>query len=220
MGGSESKEHPSCSPLLQEPWRILDWSKRDEMKDHLRRLEISNEDVKHLRILVHGPVGAGKSSFINSIDSIFQGRMTNGTTAEGNAGHSCTKTYKTNKIKNGEYGSYLRFVISDAMGQETGDSNGVQTDDLIKILEGHIKEGYKFNSAKSCQQEEKEYNKDPSLSDRIHCLVTVIPASSILWCADKKVSGNVMQEKDEAFINKIKDVRACASTMGKCFLHH
>ncbi|XP_062374844.1 interferon-induced protein 44-like isoform X2 [Sardina pilchardus] len=214
MGGSESKEHPSGSPLLPEPWRTLEWSKRDEMKDHLRKLDISNEDVKHLRILVHGPVGAGKSSFINSLDSIFQGRMTNGATAEACAGHSCTRTYKTNKIKDGEYGSYLPFVINDAMGQERGDSEGVLTDDLIKILEGHIKEGYKFNSAKSCQQEEKGYNKDPNLNDKIHCLVTVIPASSVLWCADSKsVLNNVMREKDEAFIKKIKDVRAQASTM-------
>jgi ABC-type branched-subunit amino acid transport system ATPase component len=32
--------------------------------------------VKDARILIIGPVGAGKSSFFNSINSIFQGRIT------------------------------------------------------------------------------------------------------------------------------------------------
>ncbi|XP_076134437.1 uncharacterized protein LOC143116929 [Alosa pseudoharengus] len=217
MGGSKSKEcpPPPPSPLLPEPWRELDWSKRDEMIDHLRRFQISTPDVKILRILVHGPVGAGKSSFINSIDSIFQGRMTSGAIAEACAGNSFTKRYKTHKIKDGGYGSHLPFVFCDVMGLERGDSEGVKVDDLKKILNGHIKEGYVFNQLNSLPEEEdKGYIKDPNLSDKIHCLVSVIPADSLLWCADsRKISDHAMKEKDEAFIKKIKDVRAHASMM-------
>lgn len=34
-----------------------------------------NNSIKHLRVLVYGPVGSGKSSFINSVSSILQGRI-------------------------------------------------------------------------------------------------------------------------------------------------
>ncbi|XP_048103688.1 interferon-induced protein 44-like isoform X2 [Alosa alosa] len=185
------------------------------MIDHLRNFKISQPKIEHLRILVHGPVGAGKSSFINSIDSIFQGRMTSAAQVETSAGKSFTKRYKTHKIKAGEYGSYLPFVFSDVMGLERGESEGVKVDDLKKILNGHIKEGHMFHELSALPEEEDNgYIKDTSLSDRVHCLVSIIPADSVLWCADsKKISQHAMQEKDEAFINKMKDVRAEAASM-------
>lgn len=62
------------------------------MIDDLRSFKISNPDVQCLRILVHGPVGAGKSSFVNSIDSIFQGRMAQGALVDALGGKSFTKT--------------------------------------------------------------------------------------------------------------------------------
>ncbi|XP_062393542.1 interferon-induced protein 44-like [Sardina pilchardus] len=218
MGGLKSKDHPTTpppSPLQRKPWRELEWDTRDEMKDNLRNFKISTPDVKHLRILVYGPVGAGKSSFINSIDSIFQERLTSGAIAEACAGSSFTKIYNTHKIKDGGYESYLPFDFSDVMGLERGDQEGVQTKDLEKILEGHIKEGYMFNPLNSHPPEKDNDYKAPGLSDRIHCLVSVIPADSVLWCADgDKISDHAMRENDEAFIKKIKDVRAHASLMG------
>ena len=44
--------------------------------DFVKSYKPRNNKVKHLRILLHGPAGAGKSSFINSVDSVLQGRVT------------------------------------------------------------------------------------------------------------------------------------------------
>ncbi|KAI4896396.1 hypothetical protein NFI96_027367, partial [Prochilodus magdalenae] len=45
-----------------------------EEMETLRHFEISNE-VSELRFLLHGPIGAGKSSIINTIKSVFERRL-------------------------------------------------------------------------------------------------------------------------------------------------
>ncbi len=46
------------------------------MKKGLGELNLSDSKVKYVRILLAGDVGAGKSCFINSVNSAFQGRIT------------------------------------------------------------------------------------------------------------------------------------------------
>uniref|UniRef100_A0AAY3ZVD0 G domain-containing protein n=1 Tax=Denticeps clupeoides TaxID=299321 RepID=A0AAY3ZVD0_9TELE len=162
------------------------------MKEDLRNLVISNPEVKQLRILLHGPVGAGKSSFINAIDSIFQGRMACASLAEAaTAGTSFTKVY----------GSYLPFVISDIMGLQPCESEGAHQDDLIQALEGRLMDGYKFNPISPLSESDQGYKPNPSNSDKTHCLVSIIPASKI----------SLMDNK---IIEKMRKIREKASDMG------
>ena len=44
---------------------------------YVKEYEPERDDIKHLRILLYGPVGVGKSSFINSVSNVLRGRMTN-----------------------------------------------------------------------------------------------------------------------------------------------
>ena len=59
--------------------------------EFVRSYQPQNTQAEHLRILLHGPVGAGKSSFINSVDQVLKGRAaTRALTDANTAGRSFT----------------------------------------------------------------------------------------------------------------------------------
>ncbi|XP_062411573.1 interferon-induced protein 44-like [Sardina pilchardus] len=182
-------------------WRTVNWKGNENIKKALRELHPSNPNVKHLRFLLHGPVGAGKSSVINSINCAFQGRINVNALVATTAGKSYTKVYKTHPIKDKD-GKELPFVFNDIMGQENEESAGASTADIISALNGHIREGYTFNPVSALSESDKYYNISPSLNDKIHCLVSVIPADKISLLDD--TSGVIV---------KMRDVREAANDL-------
>lgn len=73
--------------------------------------------VHQARVLLVGPVGAGKSSFFNSINSLFRGNMTSQAIA-GTAGMSVTSQFRTYTIKAGKGGGAIPLILCDTMGLE------------------------------------------------------------------------------------------------------
>lgn len=51
------------------------FNRKPEIEEELINFSVSNLQIKHLRLLMYRPVGAGKSSFVNSVDSAFQNRV-------------------------------------------------------------------------------------------------------------------------------------------------
>ncbi|XP_060716276.1 interferon-induced protein 44-like [Tachysurus vachellii] len=150
--------------------------------------------------MLYGPVGAGKSSFINSVQRAILGR--NAMSALENSsrqGTSFTKNFTIHKLKKGR-GAHYPLEIVDIMGIEPLEG-GIKCDDIINALEGHILDEYTFNPVKSISNVDPKYNKDPTLSDKVHCLVCVLPADS------------VSRMEDDVFA-KMKRVRAHASLLG------
>nr|XP_055061932.1 interferon-induced protein 44-like [Misgurnus anguillicaudatus] len=193
------KPLPSSEEEYDEPWRPINWgeSKQNLLKI-LNNFQPVNSDVKTLRILLHGPVGAGKSSFINSVDTCLQDRLTSRAVANSTLeGGSFTLECKTYKLRKND--SSYHFTFTDISGIE--DKGGILVDDVIKILDGHIKNEYTFNAVKVISEDDPMYNKNPSIKDKIHCLVSVISANSI------------SRMKTEA-IEKIKKIRRRATDMG------
>ncbi|XP_036943618.1 interferon-induced protein 44-like [Acanthopagrus latus] len=186
------------STLLDKPWKALPKNNQESLH-FMKWYKPRNKEASHLRILLHGPVGAGKSSFINSVDSVLQSRVTGRALTDATSGGSFTKEYKTYKISNGP-DTFYSFVFNDIMGLEQKANNGVHVEDIKLALRGHVRDGYKFNSH-PLTEGDPSYNPSPKLDDRVHILVSVIPADSVSLISDE-------------VIKKMREVRLAASAMG------
>ncbi|XP_040918235.1 interferon-induced protein 44-like isoform X2 [Toxotes jaculatrix] len=185
--------------LFSKPWRDLPENCKDNLT-FLNSYKPQNKEVKHLRILLHGPVGSGKSSFINSVDSVFQKRVTNRVMTDAISGSSFTQKYKTFKIHKDPDNIYS-FVFNDIMGFEQNANRGVPVEDVILALKGHVKENYKFVPGCQLREGDEGYTSCPTLNDRVHVLVSVVPASSVSLMSDEVVK-------------KMRAVRLAASEIG------
>ncbi|KAL6485191.1 hypothetical protein MHYP_G00072360 [Metynnis hypsauchen] len=190
----------SCSATVTvelNEWRTLQW-KQGPMISKLKSFKISNYKVSELRFLLYGPVGAGKSSIINTIKTIFEGRQFINCLAAAESSQSHTIYYQKYSVAQGEL---LPFAFNDIMGIEKEKCEGVLTDDIISALKGHVIEDYTFNSKHPLSEGNKHYRHNPTLNDKMHCLVNVIPADKLTLIKDD-------------FIERMKAVRAVASKMG------
>ncbi|XP_026994459.2 interferon-induced protein 44-like [Tachysurus fulvidraco] len=201
MGGQKSK--PESEPeVFKQPWRNIDWNPnnlKSELSELLTFME-NHQDIKQFRILLHGPAGAGKSCFINSVMSVYKGRIVFRAAEENSAGKSCTNKYKTYKITDKDSVT-LPFVISDVMGLEDEDKDGIHPNDIKNVLHGHVKEGYKFNPVSQLTYDDPGYIDKPSVNDKVYCLVSVLDAMCI----------SLMENK---MIQKMKAVRESALELG------
>ncbi|XP_029968765.1 interferon-induced protein 44-like [Salarias fasciatus] len=184
------------SPISRDPWRKI------RFDDRARREFVQNyqprQQGRHLRVLLHGPPGSGKSSFINSIDSALRGKITTRALAATTYDHSFTKKYKSYKIEKKDPGSFYPFIFNDTMGIEKDVKGRVNIEELKLILKGNVREGYKFNPVSSLSESDPSYNNTPTMDDKVSVLVCVVPANT---------------QMDDEVIQKIRDVRDAASEL-------
>ncbi|XP_066511950.1 interferon-induced protein 44-like [Hoplias malabaricus] len=168
------------------PYTFSETNKK-QLLSKLNNFQLCLSEVNVMKILLHGPVGAGKSSFVNSVYTALQGHISSIALASAAADKSFTQQFKFHKLKKGGPGSFYPFGFTDIMGLEPGSLEGVQTDDIISILEGHVRNGYTFNPVRPLAKGSPEYNSDPSLNDQVHCLVSVLPADKISLISDEVI---------------------------------
>ncbi|XP_036410397.1 interferon-induced protein 44-like [Megalops cyprinoides] len=172
--------------LLEKPWRNVNWTseKRKELMEGIQTYKPTINSVKQARILLIGPVGAGKSSFFNSINSIFRGHVTS-QAISGSAGTSLTTQFRTYSIKSSRDGKPLPIVLCDTMGLEETTGAGLDLDDITSILKGHVMDRYQFNPIVPLQAGSPGYRKCAGLEDRIHCVAYMIDACKVTLISQK-----------------------------------
>lgn len=135
----------------------------------------TNSSVSQARVLLIGAVGAGKSSFFNSVNSVFRGHVTSQAIAGSFstslttqvslcllvASHMCwrmmsdgpdpllllwTPQFRTYSLKAGREGKPLPIILCDTMGLEEGKGAGLDLEDISSILKGHLPDCYQVST--------------------------------------------------------------------------
>nr|XP_055073515.1 interferon-induced protein 44-like isoform X3 [Misgurnus anguillicaudatus] len=186
----------------EKPLKSMEWTteQRETLVNFFKNYEPLVSSVNRVRILMIGPVGAGKSSFFNSINSIFMGRMTSKAMA-GSLGTSLTKEFRTYALKDGRDGKPLPFVLCDTMGLEEQTGAGLDIEDISSIIHGLIPDQYKFNPVSPFDPFEQKSFTPASLEQKIHCVVFVIDTSKISLMSSK------LEEKLVAIRKKVNSLR-------------
>ncbi|XP_052212600.1 interferon-induced protein 44-like isoform X2 [Dreissena polymorpha] len=163
---------------------IIHWRKTPEWNEKF--LETLMEDIvafkppremglSEVRVLMLGPVGSGKSSFYNTVNSVFKGRISQ-RARSGKAVHSITTVY-TPHVTKSRSGAALNFRLCDTRGLEV--TQGLNILECNYLLDGHVPDYYEFNPALPISSETHGFVHQPSFSDKIHCVVFVVDSSSI-----------------------------------------
>ncbi|XP_017333389.1 interferon-induced protein 44-like isoform X1 [Ictalurus punctatus] len=175
-----------ASNSVQKPWRNVLWTaeKRAELMQSIKNYKPPISSVKGIRVLLIGPIGAGKSSFFNSINSVFRGHVTS-QAMSGSSGTSVTNQFRTYTVKAGREGNALPLILCDTMGLEECSGAGLNIDDISSIIKGYILDRYKFNPASPFQPDERLDFKPVTLQDKIHCVAYVLDTGKVSLLSSK-----------------------------------
>ncbi|KAF1377040.1 hypothetical protein PFLUV_G00217750 [Perca fluviatilis] len=198
MEGFFSSPAPPPSPLVSKPWRTIDWEDKQRDLQYVKDYK-PQTDRQQLRILLHGPVGAGKSSFINSVQSVVEGRMSKKAEVANISGYTHTKKYKTYKIQKDGQNTFCSLVFNDTMGLECNSNRRrkVYVKNIKQAMKGRVRDGYTFNPESKISKEDQYYNRDPTANDKVHVVVCVIDASTVSQMSPKAVE-TLQDIRDEA----------------------
>ncbi|XP_045210296.1 interferon-induced protein 44-like [Mercenaria mercenaria] len=176
---------PPARRLTSVPWRNLK-STHQKLIDDITNIKPECA----ANVLLLGPTGAGKSSFINSILSTAKGRRVN-KAYTGNKETSFTTTYESYM----DEGFVQHCCLWDSMGIEHVLEGGLLLDDLVYLLKGHIKRGYRFNPRAKISETDPFFRRNPGIEHQIHCVVFVLDANIV----DETILG--------PYIEKIKSLQ-------------
>ncbi|KAG2461500.1 IF44L protein, partial [Polypterus senegalus] len=194
----------SASITTSTPKHGTSWqmnSVRDKLLDEIRNYQTMIKSVAEPRILLIGQIGCGKSSFFNSVNSIFRGYVIRQATA-GFGENSVSKLYRTYPIHDGRGGKKVPFILCDTMGLEgSSDEAGIHVDDIISVINGHVPDQYEFNPKVPISDKFKCYREKPSLADKVYCIVYVVEASKVSLIS-------------EVLLKKFKFIQSNVNNMG------
>ncbi|XP_029604396.1 interferon-induced protein 44-like [Salmo trutta] len=165
--------------------RELPWTEegRGSLRKNLVSFKPACQSLNRVRVLLMGPAGSGKSSFINSVRSVMFGRVLLlpfiGTAAKG-----FIKKLKSYDIRSERGGKPTALTLCDVLALGDGETTGLTLTDALAVIKGYAPEGHDFQSDAPTKAETPVYRPVPSINDQIHCAVFVLNACQIMSTSD------------------------------------
>ncbi|XP_052395652.1 interferon-induced protein 44-like isoform X3 [Carassius gibelio] len=177
------------------------FSVRETLMESVRSFHPAGETVSTARVLLIGPVGAGKSSFISSVQSVFSGRVINRAMVGSSNSTSFTKKLRSYNIRGaGEKADEpTALVLCDLMGVGEGEGTGLTLHDALSVIKGHAPEGHQFSPEQPIGAETAGFVRKPSTNEKVHCVVFVVDGSRVGSYA--KSFGAIFQQLREHISN-------------------
>ncbi|GAA6079935.1 interferon-induced protein 44-like [Tachysurus ichikawai] len=181
---------------FQRPWTSEEWREKAELLTYVKDF---NPSTEVLRILLYGPVGSGKSCFINSVQRVLLGRnVISALESSALTGTSFTKKLNIHKLKKGRRECYPLEIV-DIMGIES--SGGIKPEDV----NGQHPEARGEHANSAHTRRRRESNPDPGEIPQVIVMTKVDKACELVKEDLKKVY----------YSKKIKDkVVECSNNVG------
>lgn len=177
----ELAEYKSHKEPMQEPWRkypddIFTQTKKDHLLQNMSERS-PPEPCQAINLMVIGTIGSGKSSFINTILTAFKKGPHISTIASPHGINLDSTTRRLHEVTLMTFPDGKQLRIYDCRGIDFLDRNTRHyVDDLIKTVDGRIKKNYEFREEFGIQGDSEFNNRNPTISDRMHCVLYVVPA--------------------------------------------
>ncbi|KAF4092090.1 hypothetical protein AMELA_G00016980 [Ameiurus melas] len=167
--------------FMATPWREVSWT--DPARESLRQEFVSYKlpsyyPMSRVKALLLGPVGSGKSCFINSIRSTMYKRIVHLPNV-GTAKNGFTKKLTIYNINGEKGGSPTVLSLCDVMGIGDDDSTGLSFSDALAVIKGHVPIGYKFQTDVPVTDAVSGYQANPSPNEQVHCVLFVLDAAKL-----------------------------------------
>lgn len=143
------------------------------------------EQSQALNLVLIGYKAAGKSSLINTLKAVVRnsGQVCTVVPAYG-PNHGCT-TKRLNAVTLKTFSTGQKICVYDTPGiqreplRNDNNINAALIADLQMTIAGHVMHGYEFQAGISIHEESEFYRQNPTLSDRMHCVIFVIDAEQV-----------------------------------------
>ncbi|XP_076129025.1 interferon-induced protein 44-like [Alosa pseudoharengus] len=171
--------------VLLYPWREMVWkeSTREDLRENFVSHKVMSDSLNSARVLLLGPAGTGKSSFINSIRSVMLKRITH-MSVSGAGAPDHLKKLKSISIQAEIGGPATSLTLCDVMALGEDEATGLSVSDARAVIKGHVPEGYKFQPGTPFSSQSIGYRAEPGIKDKIHGGLFFLDARKVTTYSD------------------------------------